>query len=63
MSPIEVAIDEMSCRVKELNDAILATPTDVIKLQLKLQVRLSWIFIFLTIFLIKILFSSFPSLV
>ena len=41
MSPIEVAIDEMESRVKELREIINKKPTDVKKLQLKLQV---WIF-------------------
>lgn len=39
MSPIEVAIDEMESRVKELLEIINKHPTDVKKLQLKLQVR------------------------
>lgn len=38
MSPIEVAIDEMESRVKELREIINKKPTDVKKLQLKLQV-------------------------
>ena len=40
MSPIEVAIDEMEGRVKELAEIICKSPTDIKKLQLKLQVRL-----------------------
>lgn len=39
MSPIEVAIDEMESRVKELTEIILKKPTDIKKLQLKLQVQ------------------------
>ncbi|KAA0195443.1 hypothetical protein HAZT_HAZT004397 [Hyalella azteca] len=41
MSPIEVAIDEMQGRVKELNDVINKKPTDIKKLQLKLQGSIS----------------------
>lgn len=41
LSPIEVAIDEMQCRVKELQDVILSKPTDLKKLQLKLQGSIS----------------------
>ncbi|XP_050738114.1 dedicator of cytokinesis protein 9-like isoform X2 [Eriocheir sinensis] len=41
MSPIEVAIDEMESRVKELREIINKTPTDVKKLQLKLQGSIS----------------------
>ncbi|KAF2356439.1 Dedicator of cytokinesis C/D N-terminal [Trinorchestia longiramus] len=41
MSPIEVAIDEMEGRVKELNDVINKKPTDIKKLQLKLQGSIS----------------------
>lgn len=39
MSPIEVAIDEMESRVKELLEIINKKPTDIKKLQLKLQVH------------------------
>ena len=38
MSPIEVAIDEMESRVKELLEIVKKEPTDIKKLQLKLQV-------------------------
>ncbi|KAK4319158.1 hypothetical protein Pmani_009878 [Petrolisthes manimaculis] len=41
MSPIEVAIDEMESRVKELTEIILKKPTDIKKLQLKLQGSIS----------------------
>lgn len=41
MSPIEVAIDEMESRVKELLEIINKHPTDVKKLQLKLQGSIS----------------------
>ncbi|KAB7505571.1 Dedicator of cytokinesis protein 9 [Armadillidium nasatum] len=41
MSPIEVAIDEMESRVKELKEIINKKPTDVKKLQLKLQGSIS----------------------
>lgn len=37
LSPIEVAIDEMSQRVSELEDVVFTEPTDVKKLQLRLQ--------------------------
>lgn len=36
--PIQVAIDEMRQRVRELRHAVSAQPTDVKKLQLRLQV-------------------------
>lgn len=38
LSPIEVALDEMRQRVAELEEVIFTKPTDVKKLQLKLQV-------------------------
>ncbi|XP_076061952.1 dedicator of cytokinesis protein Ziz isoform X2 [Oratosquilla oratoria] len=41
MSPIEVAIDEMETRVKELREITLKRPTDVKKLQLRLQGSIS----------------------
>lgn len=41
MSPIEVAIDEMEGRVKELTEIINKKPTDIKKLQLKLQGSIS----------------------
>ncbi|XP_069940326.1 dedicator of cytokinesis protein 9 isoform X3 [Cherax quadricarinatus] len=41
MSPIEVAIDEMECRVKELLEIINKKPTDIKKLQLRLQGSIS----------------------
>ncbi|CAL4142672.1 unnamed protein product [Meganyctiphanes norvegica] len=41
MSPIEVAIDEMEMRVKELLEITNKRPTDVKKLQLKLQGSIS----------------------
>lgn len=37
LSPIEVALDEMRQRVQELEDVALVAPTDVKKLQLRLQ--------------------------
>lgn len=37
LSPIEVAIDEMQTRVAELEDVVFCQPTDVKKLQLRLQ--------------------------
>lgn len=37
LSPIEVALDEMRQRVQELEDVALIRPTDVKKLQLRLQ--------------------------
>lgn len=37
LSPIEVAIDEMQVRVAELEDVCFSLPTDVKKLQLRLQ--------------------------
>lgn len=37
LSPIEVALDEMKQRVQELEDVALIGPTDVKKLQLRLQ--------------------------
>lgn len=37
LSPIEVAIDEMQVRVAELEDVVFSHPTDVKKLQLRLQ--------------------------
>ncbi|XP_071525241.1 dedicator of cytokinesis protein 9 [Panulirus ornatus] len=41
MSPIEVAIDEMESRVKELLEIINKKPTDIKKLQLRLQGSIS----------------------
>ncbi|XP_067121236.1 dedicator of cytokinesis protein 9 isoform X3 [Centruroides vittatus] len=41
LSPIEVAIDEMQSRVKELQEVICSKPTDLKKLQLKLQGSIS----------------------
>ena len=41
LSPIEVAIDEMETRVRELSEIVHATPTDIKKLQLKLQGSIS----------------------
>lgn len=38
LSPIETAIDEMRQRVSELQDVVLSKPTDIKKLQLRLQV-------------------------
>lgn len=38
LCPIQVAIDEMRQRVRELRHAVSAQPTDVKKLQLRLQV-------------------------
>lgn len=37
MNPIEVAIDEMSCKVSELNQLCNMEEVDMIRLQLKLQ--------------------------
>ncbi|KAK9870395.1 hypothetical protein WA026_007964 [Henosepilachna vigintioctopunctata] len=37
LSPIEVAIDEMQTRVSELEEVVFTEPTDVKKLQLRLQ--------------------------
>jgi len=37
--PIQVAIDEMCQRVRELRQTVSAQPTDVKKLQLRLQVK------------------------
>uniref|UniRef100_A0A674C6S8 Dedicator of cytokinesis 10 n=1 Tax=Salmo trutta TaxID=8032 RepID=A0A674C6S8_SALTR len=37
MNPIEVAIDEMSCKVSELNQLCAVAEVDMIRLQLKLQ--------------------------
>lgn len=36
-SPIEVALDEMRLRVNELEEVVFTHPTDVKKLQLRLQ--------------------------
>lgn len=47
MSPIEVAIDEMESRAKELKEIINKKPTDVKKLQLKLQVWILHNFVYL----------------
>jgi hypothetical protein len=38
LSPIEVALDEMQMRVTELEEVVFMKPTDVKKLQLRLQV-------------------------
>lgn len=38
--PIQVAIDEMCQRVRELRQTVSAQPTDVKKLQLRLQVKI-----------------------
>lgn len=37
LTPIEVAIDEMQTRVAELEDVVFSQPTDIKKLQLRLQ--------------------------
>lgn len=37
LSPIEVAIDEMQCKITELADVVFAPSIDVKKLQLRLQ--------------------------
>lgn len=41
LSPIEVAVDEMRIRVKEIAEVVQNQPTDLKKLQLRLQVYLS----------------------
>lgn len=38
LSPIEVALDEMRLRVKDIAEAVRTVPTDLKKLQLRLQV-------------------------
>lgn len=38
LSPIEVAVDEMRIRVKEIAEVVQSQPTDLKKLQLRLQV-------------------------
>lgn len=38
LSPIEVALDEMRLRVKEIAEVVRTQPTDIKKLQLRLQV-------------------------
>lgn len=38
LSPIEVALDEMRLRVKDIAEAVRTQPTDLKKLQLRLQV-------------------------
>lgn len=40
LSPIEVALDEMRIRVKEIAEVVQSQPTDLKKLQLRLQVIL-----------------------
>lgn len=37
--PIQVAIDEMNQRIHELRQTVTVKPTDIKKLQLRLQVR------------------------
>jgi len=44
--PIQVAIDEMCQRVRELKQTIYTQPTDVKKLQLRLQVQICFIIFF-----------------
>lgn len=39
LSPIEVALDEMRARVKDVAEAVRTVPTDLKKLQLRLQVN------------------------
>lgn len=41
LSPIEVAIDEMQARISELEEVVQLQPTDLKKLQLKLQGSIS----------------------
>ncbi|XP_055947475.1 dedicator of cytokinesis protein 9-like isoform X4 [Argiope bruennichi] len=41
LSPIEVAIDEMQSRINELEEVVTLQPTDIKKLQLKLQGSIS----------------------
>ena len=38
LSPIEVALDEMRLRVKDVAEVVKTQPTDLKKLQLRLQV-------------------------
>jgi hypothetical protein len=40
LSPIEVALDEMQMRVTELEEVVFMKPTDIKKLQLRLQVSI-----------------------
>lgn len=51
LSPIEVALDEMRQRVAEIEEVVFSKPTDIKKLQLKLQVRCEIILLFQFIFL------------
>ena len=53
LSPIEVALDEMRLRVKDIAEAVRTQPTDLKKLQLRLQVLTAWLFsrYFMTILL------------
>lgn len=41
LTPIEVAIDEMQARISELEEVVRMQPTDLKKLQLKLQGSIS----------------------
>ena len=41
LSPIEVALDEMRLRVKDIAEVVRTQPTDLKKLQLRLQVELN----------------------
>jgi len=41
LSPIEVALDEMRQRVKDIAEVVRNQPTDLKKLQLRLQVKKS----------------------
>ena len=41
LSPLEVAIDEMQARISELEEVVRMQPTDLKKLQLKLQGSIS----------------------
>ena len=40
LSPIEVALDEMRLRVKDVAEVVKTQPTDLKKLQLRLQVMI-----------------------
>lgn len=51
LCPIQVAIDEMCQRVRELRQTISAQPTDIKKLQLRLQVIIDIIYIYIYSFM------------
>lgn len=60
LTPIETAIDEMRQRVSELEDVVFTLPTDVKKLQLRLQVNTGYFNLVKLDLVIYLLFNAIP---